>query len=75
MLGSCLCGQITPHGAFERNVNPKLPPELAIYTVLPHLGHYEFIPLKYEIVTTNTAGLFRCRLGQWRSQDLMFMGA
>ncbi|KAJ1414694.1 GH3 family [Sesbania bispinosa] len=32
-------------GWIAANVNPKLPPESATYTVLPHIGYFEFIPL------------------------------
>ncbi|KAI9109910.1 hypothetical protein K1719_018951 [Acacia pycnantha] len=32
-------------GGIASNVNPKLPPELATYAVLPHVGYFEFIPL------------------------------
>ncbi|KAB2595820.1 jasmonic acid-amido synthetase JAR1-like [Pyrus ussuriensis x Pyrus communis] len=28
------------------NVNPKLPPELATFAVIPNVGYYEFIPLR-----------------------------
>ncbi|XP_075488887.1 jasmonoyl--L-amino acid synthetase JAR4-like isoform X2 [Primulina tabacum] len=28
------------------NVNPKLPPELATFAVLPNIGYFEFIPVK-----------------------------
>lgn len=32
-------------GWIAANVNPKIPPELATYAVLPHIGYFEFIPL------------------------------
>lgn len=32
-------------GWIATNVNPKVPPELATYTVLPQIGFFEFIPL------------------------------
>ena len=32
-------------GWIAANVNPRLPPELATYCVLPHIGYFEFIPL------------------------------
>ncbi|KAI4328885.1 hypothetical protein L6164_021206 [Bauhinia variegata] len=32
-------------GWIAANVNPKLPPEYATYTVLPQIGYFEFIPL------------------------------
>ncbi|KAK4411482.1 Jasmonoyl--L-amino acid synthetase JAR4 [Sesamum angolense] len=31
------------------NVNPKLPPDLATFAVLPDIGYFEFIPLKEDI--------------------------
>ncbi|KAK6920011.1 GH3 family [Dillenia turbinata] len=31
------------------NVNPKLPPELATFAVLPDIGYFEFIPLNESI--------------------------
>lgn len=33
-------------GWIGANINPKLPPELATYAVLPHIGYFEFIPLR-----------------------------
>ncbi|OVA01917.1 GH3 auxin-responsive promoter [Macleaya cordata] len=33
-------------GWIAANVNPKLPPELATFAVLPDIGYFEFIPLK-----------------------------
>ncbi|XP_061961936.1 jasmonoyl--L-amino acid synthetase JAR4-like [Populus nigra] len=32
-------------GWVAANVNPKLPPELATFAVLPNIGYFEFIPL------------------------------
>ncbi|XP_061349843.1 jasmonoyl--L-amino acid synthetase JAR6-like [Gastrolobium bilobum] len=32
-------------GWIATNVSPRLPPELATYTVLPQIGYFEFIPL------------------------------
>ncbi|XP_011023214.1 PREDICTED: probable indole-3-acetic acid-amido synthetase GH3.5 [Populus euphratica] len=32
-------------GWIAANVNPKLPPELATFAVLPNIGYFEFIPL------------------------------
>ncbi|XP_052170981.1 jasmonoyl--L-amino acid synthetase JAR4-like [Diospyros lotus] len=31
------------------NVNPKLPPELATFAVLPNIGYFEFIPLRANV--------------------------
>lgn len=36
-------------GWIGANVNPKLPPELATYAVLPNIGYFEFIPLGENI--------------------------
>lgn len=36
-------------GWIGANVNPKLPPELATFSVLPNIGFFEFIPLKVNI--------------------------
>ncbi|XP_059312514.1 jasmonoyl--L-amino acid synthetase JAR4-like isoform X1 [Lycium ferocissimum] len=33
-------------GWIGANVNPKLPPELVTYAVLPNIGYFEFIPLR-----------------------------
>ncbi|WKA05859.1 hypothetical protein VitviT2T_023796 [Vitis vinifera] len=33
-------------GWIGANINPKLPPELATYAVLPNIGYFEFIPLR-----------------------------
>lgn len=33
-------------GWIGANVNPKLPPELATYVVLPNIGYFEFIPIR-----------------------------
>ncbi|XP_057980120.1 jasmonoyl--L-amino acid synthetase JAR4 isoform X2 [Malania oleifera] len=30
------------------NANPKLPPELATFAVLPNIGYFEFIPLRHN---------------------------
>ncbi|KAI3444444.1 hypothetical protein Pfo_001109 [Paulownia fortunei] len=36
-------------GWIGANVNPKLPPELATFAVLPNIGFFEFIPLKEDV--------------------------
>ncbi|XP_062154360.1 jasmonoyl--L-amino acid synthetase JAR4 [Alnus glutinosa] len=36
-------------GWLGANVNPKLPPELATFSVLPNIGFFEFIPLRENI--------------------------
>ncbi|KAG6786844.1 hypothetical protein POTOM_008461 [Populus tomentosa] len=33
-------------GWIAANVNPKLPPEMATFAVLPNIGYFEFIPLQ-----------------------------
>ena len=38
-------------GWIATNVNPRLPPELATYTVLPQIGYFEFIPQNKEAST------------------------
>lgn len=48
------------------NVNPKLPPELATFAVLPNIGYFEFIPLKECINTLKPkpVGLTEVKVGQ-----------
>ncbi|KAK7292782.1 hypothetical protein RJT34_15635 [Clitoria ternatea] len=46
-------------GWIATNVKPRLPPELATYTVLPQIGYFEFIPLK-ELEGTKTDPTFLC---------------
>ncbi|KAL7239038.1 hypothetical protein ACSBR2_005019 [Camellia fascicularis] len=36
-------------GWIGANVNPKLPPELATFAVLPNIGYFEFIPLRENV--------------------------
>lgn len=36
-------------GWIGANVNPKLPPELATFAILPNIGFFEFIPLRENI--------------------------
>lgn len=35
-------------GWIAANVNPKLPPELANFVVLPNIGYFEFLPLREQ---------------------------
>lgn len=42
-------------GWIGANINPKLPPELATYVVLPNIGYFEFLPL-----SENTDPTFLC---------------
>ncbi|XP_054785030.1 jasmonoyl--L-amino acid synthetase JAR4-like [Prosopis cineraria] len=61
-------------GCIAANVNPKLPPELATYAVLPHLGYFEFIPLSeleqtncgpnFHRVDPHTVGLTEVKVGE-----------
>ncbi|KAF1889328.1 hypothetical protein Lal_00024651 [Lupinus albus] len=66
-------------GWIATNLHPKVPPELATYTVFPQIAYFEFIPLsedpkpvsltevkvgeEYEIVMTTRTGLYRYKLG------------
>jgi len=43
-------------GWIATNVKPRVPPELATYTVLPQIGYFEFIPL----TETNADDSFLC---------------
>ena len=36
-------------GWIGANVNPKLPPELATFSILPNIGFFEFLPLRENI--------------------------
>ncbi|XP_038681920.1 jasmonoyl--L-amino acid synthetase JAR4-like [Tripterygium wilfordii] len=36
-------------GWIGANINPKLPPQLATYAVLPNIGYFEFIPLRESV--------------------------
>ncbi|KAE9595778.1 hypothetical protein Lal_00030944 [Lupinus albus] len=49
------------------NVSPKVPPELATYTVLPQIGYFEFIPLtknNYICVDPKPVGLTEVKVGE-----------
>ncbi|BAT98065.1 Jasmonic acid-amido synthetase [Vigna angularis] len=46
-------------GWIATNVKPRVPPELATYTVLPQIGYFEFIPLR-ELAETNGDSSFLC---------------
>ncbi|XP_073291193.1 jasmonoyl--L-amino acid synthetase JAR4-like [Primulina huaijiensis] len=48
------------------NVNPKLPPELATFAVLPNIGFFEFIPLNddFNSVEPNPVGLTEVKVGE-----------
>ena len=49
------------------NVNPKLPPELVTYVVLPNCGYFEFLPLFEKYYKTNESkplGLTEVKVGE-----------
>jgi len=46
-------------GWIGTNVKPRVPPELATYTVLPQIGYFEFIPLR-ELEQTKVDPNFLC---------------
>ncbi|KZV21883.1 hypothetical protein F511_05573 [Dorcoceras hygrometricum] len=48
------------------NVNPKLPPELTTFAVLPNIGYFEFIPLNedFNSVEPNPVGLTEVKIGE-----------
>lgn len=52
-------------GWIGANVNPKLPPELTTYVVLPNIGYFEFIPLVDSIgPDTKPLGLTEVEIGE-----------
>lgn len=52
-------------GWIGANVNPKLPPELATYVVLPNIGYFEFIPIMDNIgPDTKPLGLTEVEIGK-----------
>lgn len=52
-------------GWIGANVNPKLPPELATYVVLPNIGYFEFLPLVDSIgPDTKPLGLTEVKIGE-----------
>ncbi|PON42228.1 GH3-like hormone conjugating enzyme [Parasponia andersonii] len=52
-------------GWIGANVNPKLPPELATYVVLPNIGYFEFIPITDNIGSeTRPLGLTEVKIGE-----------
>ncbi|XP_073061930.1 jasmonoyl--L-amino acid synthetase JAR4-like [Primulina eburnea] len=48
------------------NVNPKLPPDLTTFAVLPNIGFFEFIPLNedFNSVEPNPVGLTEVKVGE-----------
>ncbi|KAI5423850.1 Jasmonoyl--L-amino acid synthetase jar4, variant 2 [Lathyrus oleraceus] len=58
-------------GWIAANVNPKLPPELATYAVLPQIAYFEFIPLSqlenedtFSCVDPHPVGLTEVKIGE-----------
>ncbi|XP_061363348.1 jasmonoyl--L-amino acid synthetase JAR4-like isoform X2 [Gastrolobium bilobum] len=57
-------------GWIAANVNPKIPPELATYAVLPQIGYFEFLPLKelenptFLSVDPQPVGLTEVKVGE-----------
>ncbi|XP_055817154.1 jasmonoyl--L-amino acid synthetase JAR4-like [Solanum dulcamara] len=53
-------------GWIGANVNPKLPPELVTYAVLPNIGYFEFIPLRVTMdgLEPTPVGLAEVKLGE-----------
>ena len=52
-------------GWIGANVNPKLPPELATYVVLPNIGYFEFVPIADNLGTeTKPLGLTEVKIGE-----------
>ncbi|XP_027115382.1 jasmonoyl--L-amino acid synthetase JAR4 isoform X1 [Coffea arabica] len=48
------------------NVNPKLPPEMATFAVLPNIGYFEFIPLRQSLdgLEAKAVGLAEVKAGE-----------
>ncbi|XP_004248076.1 jasmonoyl--L-amino acid synthetase JAR6 [Solanum lycopersicum] len=50
------------------NVNPKCPPEMVTYAVLPNIGYFEFLPLEENLIGVEQAnslvGLTEVKLGE-----------
>uniref|UniRef100_M1BRE2 JAR1 n=1 Tax=Solanum tuberosum TaxID=4113 RepID=M1BRE2_SOLTU len=50
------------------NVNPKFPPEMVTYAVLPNIGYFEFLPLEENLIGMEKAnspvGLTEVKLGE-----------
>lgn len=53
-------------GWIGANVNPKLPPEMATFAVLPNIGFFEFIPLREDVigVEPKPVGLTEVKIGE-----------
>ncbi|EFJ12817.1 hypothetical protein SELMODRAFT_21596, partial [Selaginella moellendorffii] len=83
-------GFFSSEGGIGINIDPLSPPEGVIYTVTPRSLYYEFLPLGatealsmhevvigelYEILVTNFAGLYRCRMGDVVQITSFFHGA
>ncbi|XP_015056062.1 jasmonic acid-amido synthetase JAR1-like [Solanum pennellii] len=50
------------------NVNPKFPPEMVTYAVLPNIGYFEFLPLEENLIgmeqANSSVGLTEVKLGE-----------
>ncbi|PHU04597.1 putative indole-3-acetic acid-amido synthetase GH3.12 [Capsicum chinense] len=51
------------------NINPKLPPEMVTYAVLPNIGYFEFLPLEENVngmmeQANSLVGLTEVKLGE-----------
>lgn len=51
-------------GWIASNLNPRVPPELATYTVLPQIGYFEFIPLTQLDMDPQPVGLTEVKVGE-----------
>ena len=54
-------------GWIGANINPKLPPEMATYAVLPDIGYFEFIPMRDiddQVLEPEPVGLTEVKLGE-----------
>lgn len=53
-------------GWIGANVNPKLPPEMATFAVLPNIGFFEFIPLREDVIgiEPKPVGLTEVKIGE-----------
>lgn len=50
-------------GWIAANINPKVPPELTTYVVLPNIGYFEFIPVR-DSIEFKPVGLTEVKLGE-----------
>jgi len=71
VLPLCTADYGASEGWIAANVNPKIPPELATYAVLPQIGYFEFIPLTqlenentFLCVNPQPVGLTEVKVGE-----------